>query len=290
MRNEAAHIERVVRAVAAQTRPPDVWVVVDDGSTDGTLETLRALAEDVSFMRVMSAPARPSEAGARDRLAVAAEAKSFNAGLNSVAWEEFTHVGKLDGDVELPPDYYEVVLAGFAEDPRIGMACGELVEYHGGQARLLRKASHHVHGALKLYTIECFRRIGGMYEQLGWDAIDETYARMLGYRTGSVGNLRATHHRPRGSADGTLRGRARDGACAYIIGQGFFWVVVRSVKFGLARPIGISALAFLYGYLRAALRRVPRVDDPQYRRYLRWETRQRMYRPLALRGAQNAGH
>ncbi len=285
MRNEAAHIERVVIAVAAQTRPPDAWVVVDDGSTDGTLEILRASAAEVSFMRVMSAPTRPSEAGARDRLAVAADAKAFNAGLNSVAWEGFSHVGKLDGDVELPPDYFEEVLAAFAEDPGLGMACGELVEYHQGQRRLLRKASHHVHGALKLYTIECFRRVGGIREQLGWDTIDETYARMFGYRTGSVRDLEAIHHRPAGSADGTLRGRARHGECAYIAGQEVPWVAMRSLKVCLGRPVGVSALAFLYGYSRAAVRGVPRVEDPQYRRYLRWETRQRVQRRLAVRGA-----
>lgn len=293
VRNEGAHIERVVRAVAAQTRQPDLWVIVDDASTDGTLETLQALAQDVSFLRVMSAPPRPSEAGTRDRLAIAAEAKSFNTGLNTVDWEQFTHIGKLDGDVELPPTYFEEVLAAFEEDPRIGMACGELIEYHRGQPRLLQKASHHVHGALRVYTIECFRRIGGIREQLGWDAIDEVYARMLGYRTGSVGDLQAIHHRPAGSADGTLRGRARIGQIAYIAGHSASWTAARSLKIALGRPLGLTGLAFLYGYFRAALRRTPRVEDPQYRRYVRWETRQRIQQRLfhlTLRGAQDARH
>jgi poly-beta-1,6-N-acetyl-D-glucosamine synthase len=290
VRNESAHIERVVRAVAAQTRPPDVWVVIDDSSTDGTWETLCRLAPEVSFMRVMRAPVRPSEAGAQDRLAVAAEAKSFNSGLNSVAWEDFTHVGKLDGDVELPPDYYEQVLSVFAADPQVGMACGQLVEFHQGRPRLLHKAGHHVHGALKTYTLGCFRAVGGIREQLGWDTIDETYARMLGYRTGSLGSLstlEAIHHRPAGSADGTLRGRARHGECAYIGYQSVPWVLMRSMKLSLGRPVGVSGLAFLYGYFRAAARGIPRVADPQYRRFARWELRQRMPWPV-MRRAQNA--
>lgn len=290
VRNESAHIERVVRGVAAQTRPPDVWVVIDDSSTDGTYEKLVELAREVSFMQVMRAPIRASETGARDRLAMAAEAKSFNTGLNSVAWEEFTHVGKLDGDVELPPRYYEEVLAAFATDDRIGMACGELVEYEHGRPRLLHKAGHHVHGALKTYSLECFRAVGGIREQLGWDTIDETYARMLGYRTGSLGNLgsvEAIHHRPAGSADGTLRGRARHGVCAYIGYQTVPWILVRSLKIALHKPLGVSGLAFLYGYFRAAMRGVPRVDDPHYRRYARWELRQRMPWP-AVRPAQSA--
>jgi hypothetical protein len=290
VRNESAHIERVIRGVAAQTRPPDAWVVVDDSSTDGTYEKLLELAHDVSFMHVMHAPVRPSETGTRDRLAMAAEAKSFNTGLGSVVWEDFTHVGKLDGDVELPPRYYEEVLATFATDARIGMACGELVEYEHGRPRLLHKAGHHVHGALKTYSMECFRAVGGIREQLGWDTIDETYARMLGYLTGSLGSLgsvEAIHHRPAGSADGTLRGRARHGVCAYIAYQTVPWVLVRSLKFALHKPLGVSGLAFLYGYFRAAARGVPRVDDPRYRRYARWELRQRMPWPV-LRRTQSA--
>ena len=36
--NEGRHIEAVVRGMQCQTRPPDEWIVVDDGSDDGTLD------------------------------------------------------------------------------------------------------------------------------------------------------------------------------------------------------------------------------------------------------------
>ncbi len=45
VRNEEAHIERIADAVARQTRRPDLWVVVDDASTDRTPEILTTLAE-----------------------------------------------------------------------------------------------------------------------------------------------------------------------------------------------------------------------------------------------------
>ena len=47
VRNEAAHIERVVRAMAFQTVRPVLWLVVDDASTDGTREKLEAAMPDV---------------------------------------------------------------------------------------------------------------------------------------------------------------------------------------------------------------------------------------------------
>ena len=114
---------------------------------------------------------------------------------------------------------------------------------------------HHVPGTLKCYSLECFQAIGGIQERLGWDTIDETYARMRGYRTQAFQDLVAHHHRPWGSADGTLRGRARHGRCAYIVQFPLPWVTLRAFKVARTRPRGLSGVAFLYGYLRAAARR-----------------------------------
>ena len=140
------------------------------------------------------------------------------------------------------------------------MACGsELVR---GKWRLERvPTEHHVNGALKCYSRECFEAIGGIQERLAWDTIDETIARMRGFRTRTFEDLVAIHHRPWASADGTLRGRARYGAAAYIAHYPAYWVALRSLKVAAARPEGLSGLAFLYGYVRAALRRTPRVED-----------------------------
>jgi poly-beta-1,6-N-acetyl-D-glucosamine synthase len=283
VRNEAAHLERVVAAMAAQTRPPDEWVVVDDGSDDGTGELLGALAAEVPFMRVVSSADRHDPAEV-DRLARAAAPRAFNAGL-ARGRDDFTHVAKLDGDVELPREYYEVLLERFAAEERLGIACGDLIEPVGGEWERLAIPSHHVHGALKLYSRECLEAIGGVQERLGWDTIDETYARMRAFRTRSYPDLVARHHRPVATASGALRGRARHGRCAWIAHFGLGWVALRGVKVGLRmRPRGISGLAFVYGYLEAALRRVPRVEDPEFRRFVRNELRGRMHAALAGSG------
>lgn len=293
VRNEAAHLDLVADAMARQTRPPDLWLIVDDGSTDATPEIVAGLAERIDFVETVGpadaapAPRKPI----KDRLATAAAPRTFNRGLNSVAWRSFTYIAKLDGDIELPPDYFERLLAEFERDPALGLAGGVWAEPdRRGQGEGWKvqpiPLEHHVMGSLKCYSLECFQAIGGMQERLGWDTIDQTYARMNGFRTRSFGDLVARHHRPWGSADGTLRGRARHGQCAYIVHFPLPWVALRAFKVARARPRGLSGVAFLYGYVRSAVQRVPRVDDPAFRSFVRRELRERVRHGLAGRASR----
>jgi biofilm PGA synthesis N-glycosyltransferase PgaC len=287
VRNEAAHIERVVRAVAAQDLAPARWIVRDDDSTDDTLAILRRLEAEVPFLTVLAAEDMPKTAApVRDRLALAAEVLAFDAGLRAAGdLEQYTHVMKLDGDIELPPDFFSALMARFAQDPRLGLAGCVLDEPAGdGTMRRLRIARSHVHGATKLWTRECFVAIGGIQARLGWDTIDETYARMHGYGTRSFDDLVAIHHRPIGSADGSLRGHARHGECAYIAHYQLWWALLRAGKVATRRPYVLSGAWFFWGYVRSALRGVERVPDREYRVFARRELRRRIVSAVSPRG------
>jgi hypothetical protein len=273
VRNEAAHIERVVRAVAAQELPPARWIVVDDNSDDATPEILRRLEPEVPFMTLVERGA--DRAAERDGLARALEAQAFNAALATVDRHEYTHVMKLDGDIELAPGYLRELMERFAADPSLGLAGGVLDEPGPTGMRRVVIPSTHVHGALKCYTLACFEAIGGIQERLGWDTIDETYARMRGFGARSFDDLVSIHHRPLASADGRLRGHARHGECAYIAHYPLAWVLLRGVKVGGRRPLVLSGLAFVGGYARAALRGAERVPDAEYRSFTRRELRRR---------------
>jgi biofilm PGA synthesis N-glycosyltransferase PgaC len=292
VRNEAAHIERVALAMAAQTRRPDLWVVIDDRSTDETPQILARLASQLDFMQVLSSPEPQAAPAEKDRLAVALEARAFNLALASVPWQTFTHIAKLDGDIELSPRYFELLLAEFERDPELGLAGGTLSERtEDGWTEERAPSDYHVRGALKCFTRACLESIGGIQERLAWDTIDEVYARMHGFRTRSFAEIDARHHRPWGSADGTLRGRARHGRCVYITHFPLAWVSLRAVKTATESPQVLSGLAFLGGYLWAGVVRTPQVEDPAFRAFVRRELSVRARRALKLGApvAQAAG-
>lgn len=273
--NEARHIALVARAVAAQTRPPDCWMVVDHGSTDDTIDQLRKLEPSLPFLRIVAAP--PATDHGQDRLAVGAPVRAFNVGLRAAASAQWEYVGKLDGDMELPAVYVERLLERFSENPCLGIAGGRYVEDTGnGRWRTVAIPPHNVPGALKLYRVTCLAAIGGLPEVLGWDTIDEVYARMRGFSTRSYDDLVAVHHRRTGAAAGVLRGRARHGVCAWVVHYPGYFVALRAVKLAARRPVGVSGAAFLWGYARAALSGVPRVPDDAFRTHMRTELRARV--------------
>jgi glycosyltransferase involved in cell wall biosynthesis len=282
VRNEAKHIDTVAASIERQTRPPDAWLVIDDGSTDSTPAQLAAIAQRIPYARSLSTPAGFTiDSG--DRHTAAAAPRAFNHALATVDWRDFTHIGKLDADIELPGDYFERLLAKFDGDPSLGIGGGVLIERVGADWETMHTAPHHVRGALKLYRRECFDAIGGVRELLGWDGIDQTYARMYGYSTRCFDDLVARHHRACGSADGLLRGRIRGGATHYVLGFSAPWVLAKSLKFARMRPRGISGAAFLYGYLRALWHSAPRIEDAAYRRFVRADERRRLAQSLARR-------
>ena len=137
-------------------------------------------------------------------------------------------------------------------------------------------------------------RVLGVEERLGWDTIDEISARMHGFRTRTLESLVAIHHRSWGSAEGVLRGRARHGCCYYINHYPLWWVTLRALKTAAAPPRGLSGVVFLWGYLRAAAARDPRVEDPEFRAWMHRELTARAagalgLRPLAERVAPRIG-
>ena len=100
----------------------------------------------------------PPAVRAREPLALAADARALNWALARVDWRAYTHIGKLDADVVLPPAFLASLLAAFAADPSLGMTGGVITERHGDGWRRVRQPATHAPPLARLYSRPASRR------------------------------------------------------------------------------------------------------------------------------------
>src|SRR5467141_784957 len=91
-RNEEKFIELTIESVVAQTVRPLKWVIVSDGSTDGTDEIVRKYAADHSWIELVRMPER------RERH-FAGKVLAFNAGYARLRGLKYEVIASLDADV-----------------------------------------------------------------------------------------------------------------------------------------------------------------------------------------------
>lgn len=108
VRDEVASVEGFVCGLADQTRRPDEIVIVDGGSSDGTLELLDGLAEVHRELRVVRAPGTNISAG-RNR---AIEAARGNV------------IAVSDAGTRARPDWLERLVEPIERHPEIGVSSG----------------------------------------------------------------------------------------------------------------------------------------------------------------------
>lgn len=283
-RDEAAYMQRTIDSVAAQSLRPALWVVVDDGSTDGTPEILAEAESRLPFLRVVR---REDRGGRRVGPGVV---EAFNAGLATIGLDEFDYVCKLDLDLELPERYFERLVELMESDDRLGSVSGKPF-FVADDGELVSEAigDEMSAGMTKFYRVRCFEEIGGLVPEVMWDGIDCHRCRMLGWKAASVDGegLRFTHLRAMGSSHkGIWTGRTRHGAGQWFMGTGPVYMTA-SAAFRMTRPpLILGGLAMWWGYMRCALARAPRYNDREFRAFLRrfqWDALRRGKREATRR-------
>lgn len=272
-RDEVQHISETIISVAQQTIRPVEWVIVDDGSTDGTGHILERYATQYPWITVLHRPDR----GLRENSSGVMEA--FFHGFQSVRSTDWDFIVKLDGDVSLDPHYFENCLREFQQDPTLGIGGGLICHMKNGALKIEASPRFHVRGATKIYRRTCWDVIGGLLRAPGWDTVDEVKANMLGWRTRTFQDLKVLHHRPTGAADGAWRNSVKDGRADYISGYHPLFMFLKCVKRLLQKPFVVGSLGLLYGFIGAYFKRTPQVNDRALIHYMR---RQQLRRLLLL--------
>lgn len=265
-RNEADFVELTIRSVVAQTVRPLKWVIVDDGSTDGTTGIIKTYARDYPWIELVQMPAR------RERH-FAGKAFAFNTGrarLDSLCYDA---IGNLDADVSFDKDYFAFLLARLAEDPSLGVA-GTAFKDNSLHYDYRFVSIEHVAGPLQLFRRDCLDEIGGYMPSKtgGVDHIAVITARMKGWKTRTFPEKTYRHHRDMGTAvQGRLMARFKSGALDYALGGHPVWELCRTLYQMTKPPYVFGGVALLAGYVSAWARRIDRPVAPELVQFRRRE-------------------
>jgi glycosyltransferase involved in cell wall biosynthesis len=272
VRNEAEHLGRMIDSVISQSVRPARWIIVDDGSSDDTGRIIDEAALRHDWITALHRDDRGR------RRAGEGVMEAFYTGFKLISREQWQYLVKLDGDLTFEPDYFERCFSRFAEEPRLGIAGGLVCKVVNGERVEESKVdpAFHVRGPTKIYRRECWEAIDGLVSATGWDTVDELKANMKGWSTRTLSDIEIVHNRATGAAYGAWPNWVKNGRANYVAGYHPIFMLLKCISRALSKPYGIAAAGLWVGFCSGYLRRVWRVDDPEFMRYFRQQQFRRL--------------
>jgi hypothetical protein len=255
--NEAEFVGPMIASVLRQDAMPAKWIFVDDGSTDGTVQLLHHLASLSGLIEVVRLPTKSQRRPGGEGI--------IQYALQRLNLDDYDYLARFDADLLFDKDYMLRLFQEFDKNPKLGIAGGELfIERHNGMLQPEKQPVTHVRGALKMYRMACFKDIGGLAADMGWDMIDETYAWMKGWETRSFPQCQAIHRRPTGGGISRLCYFWQNGRAEYLSWGDPLFVLLKAAKIFVLDRAPMGALSFTAAFLSCYAHGVSRLQEPQF--------------------------
>jgi glycosyltransferase involved in cell wall biosynthesis len=275
VRDEVEYVEKTISSIRSQTLLPAEWIIVDDGSTDGTSELLDKHTAESNWIKVVHRGNRGF------RAAGGGVVEAFYDGYSAIGVASWDFIVKLDADLSFAPEYFEKCLAYFEADPDLGVAGGTVCVFKDGKLKVDSAGDppFHVRGATKIYRRACWEKINPLVKAPGWDTIDEVKANMLGWTTRTFRDLQLVQLKATGGAGGKWRNWFKNGRANYITGYHPAFMLAKCAKRAFQKPLFLVSLGLWAGFCSGYFKNIPQEMDRKVITYLR----QQQIRRLLLR-------
>ena len=265
--NEEAHLQKTLQSLVEQTFLPKKIVVVNDASTDGTQNIIQQFSEKYSFIEsVFHNSETLHEPGSK-------VINAFYKGFETLD-DDFDIICKYDADLIFPKNYLEKISATFQSDNSVGMVGGFCYIQKEGEWILENLTNKdHIRGALKAYRKECFQKIGGLRNTMGWDTVDELLAQYHGWKIKTDTSLHVKHLKPTGKVY-SKASKYKQGEAFYRMRYGFWLTFIASAKLASKKKSFQFFMDSMEGYKKAKKEKIDFIvseSEGKFIRNLRWK-------------------
>jgi glycosyltransferase involved in cell wall biosynthesis len=234
-----------------QTMKPTLWLLIDDGSTDGSTECFRRELENGSIPFTIQRMPRKRKPNA-NRKGVAFQRSDI---LNEQKPEpdEYDYLVKVDADTRLPPYFVEFCSWVLDRFPSIGVLAGCLCGEVGGTTTM---------GTGKFVRWAIVRQTSGKFWDLDPDSLWNIKSARLGYRNVIIQDLKIEV--TRATQVSGQRGSYNYGRRMYYVGRNPVLVINHAISTLGSKA---STLEFVRGYLHELSRGLWKTDDRDVKYY-----------------------
>lgn len=265
--NERPGLPALIETLQAQTVRPALWLIVDDGSTDGSLEYLRQQAESRPWMTVAESPEAAEEYLGAHIARVKRWGHEEVARRAEAAGIEWAYAGTLDADLQLPADHYERLIDELEANPRLGVV-SSVVHSRTPDGVIVESFQRNdlPRGGTQFFRRQALEVIGGLPPWPGYDGAANVKCRLAGWELKLLPDLVAVQERETATRFGAAAGYARKGRYAWFLGLHPAIVAARAAAYSV-RGNPTAGVHFVKGWLGEAAKGQPRCPDPAVRRY-----------------------
>ena len=261
--NEEKNIKKCIDSLLKQTIKIEQITIVNDNSNDLTESIIQKSFESNNSINYLKKDDSDQIPKPGKKII-----KAFKYGLlNSI--KDYDLIGKFDGDLILPSDYFEKLVIEFSNNPNLGLASG-VIAINKEKKWIVENMydKNHVRGGIKLYTKKAFDKIDGLIDSIGWDTLDEMKLLYYNYEIKVKHEIICKQMRETGKRYSNFK-YFNQGRVMYLLGYDIILCLIGSVKFSL-KEISINPFFIsFYSYLKSWFRNDKKIVNNKLSKFVR---------------------
>jgi len=247
-KNEEKFLPEVIKAVTGQTITPNLWVIVDDGSTDKTPEIIEKAQKKYKWIKSIRLPEHPRDITFHYAYVCR---EGFEYAINYAKHNHvpFEFIALLDADTIPERAYFEKIIEEFKKDDKLGIASGAIYVNKNGKWVPEINLLGYPRGTGRVWTKRCFFDTGGYRVLPSPDSISNRLAIKKGWKVKQFDSIKAFQLRETSSAEGKIKGYIKNGESAWYLGKTVTDVILGSILIWLINKNPLYSISYIYGFI-----------------------------------------